>query len=416
MTSIDRPIEAQAGQGSLWRNRDYLLLWCGQMISTVGSEVSDLGFPLLVLAITGSPAQAGVVAALRALVGSLVMLPAGALVDRWDRKRVMLFCNLCRLLSLGSIPLALVFGWLSIEQLYLTALVEGTLGRVFGLAHSAGLAQVVEEKRLTAAVAVDEVTEGVTALGGPALGGLLFTLGRAMPFLVDAVSYVISLVTLLLVRTPLQGTHTRTGQHLLTEVREGLVWLWQQPFLRTMTLLAMSSSLSMSSEPLVVIVLAQQRGASPWLIGVIFALGGLGSIIGALFAASWGKRLRVGRAILLTRWSIALLWPLYILLPGPWLIGLTYWCIGFVDPIEDVSYFSFRLKLIPEKLRGRVLSVCRLFPSTSGAAGLFFTGLFLQWFGAVPTLFGQGLILLLGALAITFQRQFWQIDHQRPSV
>jgi hypothetical protein len=223
-------------------------------------------------------------------------------------------------------------------------------------------------------------------------------------------------VTILLVRTPLQGRHTRTGRHLLTEVREGLVWLWQQPFLRTMTLLMMSSSLSISSEPLVVIVLAQQRGASPWFIGVIFALGSLGSIIGVLFAPSWGKRLRVGRAILLTRWLIALLWPLYILLPGPWLIGLTYWCIGFMDPIEDVPYVGYRLKLIPEKLRGRVLSVCRLFPSISGTVGLFFTGLCLQWFGPVPTLLGQGLILLLGALAITFQRQFWQIDRQRPSV
>src|SRR5215470_13480315 len=123
MTPINEVIEAQAARGSLWRNRDYLLLWCGQTISALGNNVSDLAFPLLVLATTGSPAQAGLVAALEALAGALVMLPAGALVDRWDRKRVMLCCDLCRFLSLVSIPLALMLGHLTIYQLAFAALI-----------------------------------------------------------------------------------------------------------------------------------------------------------------------------------------------------------------------------------------------------------------------------------------------------
>ncbi len=91
-TSNDRSIATEAKpstrSGSLWRNRDYLTLWTGQVISTVGSGVSQLAFPLLILAITHSPAQAGFVAALRSLPYLLVILPAGALVDRWNRKRV----------------------------------------------------------------------------------------------------------------------------------------------------------------------------------------------------------------------------------------------------------------------------------------------------------------------------------------
>jgi MFS family permease len=409
MTPIHEVIEAQAARGSLWRNRDYLLLWCGQTISALGNNVSDLAFPLLVLAMTGSPAQAGLVAALEALAGALVMLPAGALVDRWDRKRVMLCCDLCRFLSLVSIPLALMLGHLTIYQLAFSALIEGTLARLFSLAHTAGLAQVVRQERLATAVMLDEVTEGVTTLGGPSLGGLLFSLGRALPFLVDAISYGVSIVTLLLVRIPLQSEHSRGRQHLLTEVHEGLAWLWRQPFLRTMTLLMMSSSLCHSGSSLAIIVLAEQRGATPWLIGMIFALGGIGSIIGALLAPAWGKRLRVGRAVLLTRWMFALLWPLYVLLPLPWMMGLVEFGVGFMDPIEDVAYFSYRLKLIPEKLRGRVISVCRLFPSISRTLGLVLTGLLLQWLGAKPTLLIEWLILLLGAGVIACQRQFWQV-------
>src|SRR5262245_38318900 len=106
---------------SLWRHRDFLLLWGGQALSDVGGAISLLAYPLLVLALTHSPAQAGFVAALRALPAMLLSLPAGALVDRWDRRRVMLACDLVRALSIVSLPVALGFGALTIWQLYATA-------------------------------------------------------------------------------------------------------------------------------------------------------------------------------------------------------------------------------------------------------------------------------------------------------
>src|SRR5689334_11995421 len=96
----------------LWHNRDYLLLWSGQLLSTIGTQISQLAFPLLVLALTFSPAQAGIVAALRSLPFAVLCLPAGALVDRWDRRTVMLLCDSGRALVLGSIPLALWLGCL----------------------------------------------------------------------------------------------------------------------------------------------------------------------------------------------------------------------------------------------------------------------------------------------------------------
>src|SRR5258708_1350164 len=111
---------------SLWRNRDYVLLWSGQMVSSIGTQVSMLAFPLLILAITHSPAQAGIIAALHGLPYALFILPAGALIDRWDRKRVMILCDTGRALALGSIPLALALGRLTIVQLYIVSLVEGT--------------------------------------------------------------------------------------------------------------------------------------------------------------------------------------------------------------------------------------------------------------------------------------------------
>src|SRR6516164_3013820 len=197
-------------QKPLWRNRDYLLLWSGQAISDIGGAVSELAFPLLVLAITHSPAQAGFVAALRALPATFFSLFAGVLVDRWDRKRVMLVCDTGRALSLASIPIAFALGHLTIWQLYITAFVEGTLMVVFALAKTAAVSQVVSPSQLTAAVAQEEFVEGTTALIGPPLAGILYTLDIMLPFITDAISYIISIVTILFIGAPFQRERVST--------------------------------------------------------------------------------------------------------------------------------------------------------------------------------------------------------------
>ncbi|HYX48849.1 MAG TPA: MFS transporter, partial [Ktedonobacteraceae bacterium] len=185
----------------LWHNRDYLLLWFGQTISSIGSGVSELAFPLLVLALTHSPAQAGFASALRTLPYFIFTLPGGALIDRWNRKRVMIFCDTGRAISMASIPVALVFGHLTLVQLYIVSLLEGSLYVFFDLAETASLPRVVSKEQLPAALSQNQVTFGITNLLGPPLGGFLYTLGRAIPFLVDAISYLVSVISLLFIKT-----------------------------------------------------------------------------------------------------------------------------------------------------------------------------------------------------------------------
>lgn len=333
---------------SLWRNRDYVLLWSGQALSDIGGAVSELAYPLFVLSLTHAPAAAGFVAALRALPAPFFGLFAGVLVDRWNRKRVMLWCDIIRALSLASIPLAFFLGYLTIWQLYLTALIEGTLLILFDLAKTAAILQVVTEKQLTTAMAQDELVEGTTALFGAPLSGFLYTLGRVIPFIADALSYAASIITLLLIRTPF------------------------------------------------VIILAQQQHASAFVIGLIFALGGLGAILGSLAASFIGQRLTVGQSVLFVRWFFALVWPLYAFAPYLFVLGALDFGIGLVDPIEDVAYFSCRLKLIPDELRGRVISACRLFPGMMRPIGLALTGILIQRIGVFATIlcFWAGLLLM----------------------
>ena len=190
----------------------------------------------------------------------------------------MLTCDAGRALCLVSIPLAYGLGHLSVVQLAGTAFVEGTLLTVFRLAKTAAVPQLVTPSQLQMAVAQEEFVEGTTTLVGPALSGSLFTLGAMLPFLTDAVSYLISLTTLALMRTPFQRSRSTRSRQVGDEIREGLRWVWRQPFILTMTLMMGAGAFGFSGEALVIIILAERARATAVVIGLIVAVGGIGSI------------------------------------------------------------------------------------------------------------------------------------------
>ncbi len=385
---------------ALWRNSDYMLLWSGQIVSSTGTQVSQLAFPLLILALTNSPAQAGFAAALRALPYLLFSLPAGALLDRWDRKRVMIVCDVGRAISLGSIAIALVFGVLTTLQLYLVSLIEGTLFVFFNIAEIACLAKVVTKEQLAAANAQNQATDGVTTLLGPPLGGILYSLGRAFPFLVDALSYTFSVLSLFFIKTRFQDERSLPARKLWAEISEGLSWLWGQKLVRFMALLTGGSNFVFSGLVLAVIVIAQQQHASSFLIGLIFTIGGIGGIFGSLIATSIQRRFSFAQVILTTIWITALFTPLYSIAPNVAFLGIITAAIFFTSPIYNVVQMSYRIALIPDELQGRVNSVFRLVAFGGQPLGAALTGILIQGFGAeVAVLFGAAVMLLLAVAA-----------------
>jgi MFS family permease len=370
---------------SLWRNRDFVLLWSGQLISTAGTQVTALALPLLVLAITHSPAQAGFVAACGTLPRFLFALPAGALVDRWDRKRVMIVCDSVQVVAMGSIPLALAFSRLSIVQLYLVAFSQGVCFVFFWLARLAAIPRVVPKAQLPAAVAQNEVAESVVTLLSPPLGGVIFSVGRALPFLGDAISYALSVVSLLFIRVPFQAerAHDATPRHLFTEMLTGLRWLWHSPLIRFMSFVYAGFALAGGYE-LGVIVLATERHATPFIIGLLFAAGGVGGLLGAIIAPRIQQRLRFGQIIPALQWSYPLANVLFVLAPTPLLMALVEAGSMAVDQVYDVVWPSYRIALIPDALQGRVTSAYRMIFSSMAPVGAAVSGLLIQRFGAVP--------------------------------
>lgn len=393
----------------LRRNRNFLLLWGGQAISALGSRVSTIAYPLLVLALTGSPADAGVVGFVATLPNVLFQLPAGALVDRWDRKRLMITCDVGRGIVLASIVIALWAGHLTLPHVMIVAFVEGTLSVFFSLAHIGAVRHVVPAQQLPAALAQNEARVRAAGLLGQPLGGVLFGVGRAIPFLVDTISYLASLATLLLIRSEFNEERSAQRHHLVAEIREGISWLWHQPFLRATTLLIAGSNFLFEALVLVLIVIAREQGVSPAAIGVMLGVAGFGGFIGAL-VAPWLQRLLSTRMVIVgTNWVWALLMLLFTVTPNPYVLAAIFAGMAFVGPVWNVVISAYEVQLTPDRLLGRATSASRLFALGAIPFGSLLGGLLLGEFGSLGATIALSAWMLVLAIMATASRAIRQV-------
>jgi predicted MFS family arabinose efflux permease len=392
-----------ANLAPIWRNREYVLLWSGQVVSTLGSTASTVVIPLLILALTSSPEAAGIAGALRAFPYLVFSLPVGALIDRWDRKAVMIRCDIGRAIAVASIPVAIAFDALTLWQIYAVALVEGSLYVFFNIAEVAALPRVVTPAQLPQAAAWNEAGFGVANIVGPSFGTVLYqAFGRSVPFIADAVTYVASIVSLMRIKTPFHTERAASTRNLREEVAEGLRWLWGNPLIRYMAFLTGGMNLINAATPLIIIVLAKQMGAGDGAIGVIFSAAGIGGIVGSLVGGQIQRRFTFGQVIVAVIWASALLFPLYAIVPSYFLLGLVGAAIYFLTPIYNVVQFSYRLSIIPDRLQGRVNSVFRLLAFGFMPVGAALSGVLIERFGVIPAVWIFSGWMLLLAVATMF--------------
>jgi MFS family permease len=394
----------------LWRNRDYMLLWSGQVVSVMGGGIAGLAFPLLVLALTdGDYAAAGFAAALGGLPYLIFSLPVGALIDRWNRKQVMILCDIGRALSAASIPIALYFDMLTVWQLFANAFIEGTLFVFFNIAEVAALSRVVAKEQLPQATAQNEAGFIATGLAAPPLGGFLFQVSRGVPFLFDAISYAGSVISLLFIKTTFQGERTKVDRNLRREIGEGLRWLWGHPLIRYMAFLTGGSNFVFAGIDLILIVLAQNLLGVPGTevaeigpeIGLIFSIGAIGGIVGSVIGGQIQKRFTFGQVIIGVMWFQVLIFPLFAVAPHIIVLGIIAAVSFMTSPVYNVVQFSYRISIIPEQLQGRVNSTFRLVAFGFQPIGAALCGILLQWVGILPTLAFYSLVLISLAVLTT---------------
>src|SRR5882724_5678514 len=346
--------EAQdQGVPPLRANRDFRLLWLGSIVSVLGSRASAIAYPLLVLALTGSPADAGLAGFAATIPYLLCQLPAGALVDRWNRKVIMIACDAGRALALASIVLALALDRLSLAQIIAVSFIEGSLYVFHSLAEPASVRNIVHPTHLPLALSQIEARERGAALLGQPLGGFLFDLGRAVPFLADALSYLASLTALLLIKSRFQGERSPARGAFVAEIAQALVWLWRQPFLRA--------------------------------IGLLLAGFGVGGVLGSLAAPWFQRRLSMKAIVIGANWVWALALPGIGLADNLFVVGALLAIMAFVGPLWNVAIDVYRLLITPDELQGKVGSVISLLAWGAIPLGSLLAGYLLDSFGSLTT-------------------------------
>ncbi|HEY7174152.1 MAG TPA: MFS transporter, partial [Micromonosporaceae bacterium] len=187
---------------SLWRNWRFQALWIGSSTSLLGINAAEFAYPLVILLMTRSPALAAVFGFVQMAATTLAGLPAGVLVDRWDRRHVLMGAEALRAITTASVFAAWAFGHLTLAHLFVVAALLGAVTPLGGSARMLMVRAVVSPEQLTRALTQDEVRTAAAGLGGPPLGGVLLAASRGLPFVFTTVTFVISFVTALIVRVP----------------------------------------------------------------------------------------------------------------------------------------------------------------------------------------------------------------------
>jgi Transmembrane secretion effector len=392
-------LQAAGKAQPLRRNRDFMILWSGQVVSTLGMRVTTLAYPLLALTLTGSPLIAGLTGFAQALPFLLLYLPAGALIDRLDRKRTMLFADGIRAVILGAIALALALDSLPAAWIPPAVFLDRACFVFFQVAESAALPHIVTRRQLPTALAQNQARELGAGLAGQPLGGILFAVSHLLPFAADALSYAVSFASLLFVRPDFQEHSERSKTRLVHDIAEGLAWLWHQRFLRVALALTGATNLALNALPLVLIVRARDMGAGPALIGVMLAFPGAAAIAGAI-AAPWLQRHIPGPVLVIgSLWLWGLGTSVLIWMPTPVAIGAAAGAYSVAGPVFNVVLQSYRYALAPDRLLARSVSAARLITWGTIPFASLVAGSLLQATGSTTSLVVIAAIML--AIAIT---------------
>jgi hypothetical protein len=340
----------------LWRNRDFVLLETGRLLSSTGSASTSIAYPLLVLAVTHSPAKAGLVGFARLLPSAAFGLFAGIAADRWNRKHVMIAADIVRALAISGLVVTVLVDRGAFWPIPVVAFIEGTGSTFFVTAQAGALRAVVPPRQLPAAVGARGAREATVALAGPPLGGALFGLGAAVPFLFDAVSYAFSFVSILAMRTPFQEERELEAARLRAQLTEGFRFLWDRPFLRTCAFVYGLGNFAGPGLLFALVVIGRSHGLPGGEIGVLTAAFGACLLLGSLASPLFRRAFSMKTILRMELWA----WlgcAVFLVWPNVYVLTASILPVAVVIPVTNSVVEGYRVAMTPDRLLGRVESV-----------------------------------------------------------
>ncbi len=376
----------------LWAHRDFLKLWGAQTVSTVGTQVTLIALPLTaILVLDASAFEVAALTAMDTLPFLLFALPAGIWIDRMRRRPLMVVAEVGRAAALLSIPVAYLLDALTLPQLFAAGFLVGSLAVVFDLAYLSYLPGLVGRERVTGGNARLEGTRAGAQAAGPGLGGTLVGLfGAPIAILADAVSYVLSALLIGSIRhgEPAPAAERRSA---VSELREGVRYVFRQPYLRALTLTIGGSNLFTFMVIALFMVYAVRRlGLSPELIGLVFTVASLAGLVGAVVNGRVIRRFGIGPTIVVTSMLASISWLSVPLAPpsNPLPLVIAGALLGpFFGVMFNLNQLSLRQAITPERLMGRMNAVVRFMYWGTMPLGSLAGGALATVIGIRPTLF-----------------------------
>ncbi len=345
---------------SLWRHRDFRLIWAGDTVSVFGMQLVGLAIPVMAVQRLGAtPLQMGVLAALQMAAFVVISLPAGAWVDRWRKKRVIVVGDLSRAAVLLLLPMLWLFDVLAMWQMYAVALVSGAITVFFDVANQSYLPEIVQSDQIAEGNAKLSASQQTAGVVGPAAGaGLIRAIGSPLAIAVTSVCMAASSLLVSRVKHQEVPKLRESRRPLRREIAEGMSFVIRHPLLVRITACTGLSNLTSGlADALFIIFVLRTLNLNETTLGLIFSVGAIGGLLGAVTARAFARWVGEGRSIPLA----ALMMPIAgistplasVLPPIPTLI-----IGGFVSSWAVVVYnivqVSFRQRLCPKPLLGRM--------------------------------------------------------------
>ena len=377
---------------SLWRQRNFLLLWSGQTVSEMGSAVTQLALPLTaVVVLQATTFQVGLLAAAATLAFALIALPAGAIVDRHAKRQLMIWCDAARTLIIGSVPVAAALGVLTLGQLYAVAITSGVCTVFFDVSYQSYLPVLVATEDLVDGNGKLGATQSFAQVTGPGLGAALVGLvGAARAMAADSISYAVSVLSLLAIRVPEEPPQPGRPRRLRADIAEGLSFVLRHPILRKIVACTGTANLfGGMAAAIEIIFLVRLLHVWPADTGLLIAAASLGGVAGGVLSGVLGRLIGSARIIWFSLLVLGLPQLLVPLAEPGWRVALFpvgYAAFSFSSVVYNVAQVSYRQAICPPRLLGRMNAAVRWVVWGTLPLGALLGGAFGAWLGVRTTL------------------------------
>ena len=400
-----------SSDAKLIKNRNFVWLWTGQSISVIGSQLSGLALPVFAVTILGvSEAQLGLLGTFDNAAFLVFALLAGAWVDRWVKRRVMIIADLIRMAAVAAIPLLYFAGVFEFWHLLVLGAIIGTATVFFDVASQSFIPILFKDDEIGRANSALETSSQVAGIGGPSLVGWLLVFLKA-PFLLlaDAVTFLISAFTLGVIRDNEVPKPAEDRRPLREEIAEGLKFVWNQPLIRRISFTTATSNLFNSlAMVLFPIFILRNLEISTGVWGIMIAIASIGGLLGAMSTSRLMKLIGEGQLIVYSAVASGIIFcfiPVSAFLPkewAPWVLTPIEFGISFLVLTYNITQVSARQRLCPKPLLGRMNASIRFMVWGVMPIGSFIGGLIGEFSGVVTAMIVGAVGNLFSALWIFF--------------